>query len=253
MDILIHTLSGAAVASAAACVVFEKTKDRFKLLALGAFAGALPDVDALSMWSGFDATFGKWFSLQETGGDIYSGSHWYSHHVFMHSLLASVFFPVVFIGAKAAIKKQKPTRLQWMKGLVFTISFNGHLAGDLPTPGGSWDGIAYFFPSSHYLGGLGLTHWWNNYDIFLILLLCVIINTVVILLVRKKQWICSIVLTVSITLCVVQLHRRHFDFNSKQYTYEQRSQKSLELQKEFLGETVFNAMRKFDESLPVHF
>ncbi|MFN0031686.1 MAG: metal-dependent hydrolase [Flavobacteriales bacterium] len=253
MDILIHTLSGMSVTTVAAAWIYERRRDRFKLIALGAFAGALPDVDALSMWSGFDGTFGKWFSLEATGRDIYRGSYWYSHHAFMHSFLASVFLPSLFIGVLSAIRKRPQSHLMWKKGLVFTLAFNAHLAGDLPTPSGAWDGIAYFYPSQQYIGGYGLTHWWNNYDIFLILLLCVATNVVLLVTIKRRHWTPTAIAVVATVLCVVQLNRRNFDFNSKEYTHEQRNAKSLELQREYLGETVCGWMERFDKSLPVNF
>lgn len=253
MDILIHTLSGAAVATAAACLVKDNLSSRFKLVLLGSFAGALPDIDALSMWSGFDNSFGVWLNLNQSGREIYKGINWYSHHAFMHSFLASVVIPVIPILIYAIVKKQKPTTTTWIHCSIFTLSFNAHLLGDLPTPGGSWNGIAYFFPSQDYIGGYGYTWWWNNYDIFILVFTCVIINMISFFVLKRKNYFGTISLLVTISLCFIQLGRRDFDFNSKDISSNIKSEKSLELQRKFLGDRVFNAMQKFDESLPVHF
>lgn len=253
MDILIHTLSGAAVASAFAGLVKENTSSRLKLILLGAFAGALPDVDAISMWSGFDATFRQWFGLEETGREIYRGKHWYSHHAFLHSFLASIFFPGAIMVIYSGIKKRKPTPKMWMHALVFVAAFNAHLIGDLPTPNGSWEGIAFFYPMEQYIGGYGYTWWWNNYDIFILLLTCVMINVLSYFLIRKKNYFGTITLVVTFFLCCIQLGRRDFDFNSKEMNSSVKGDKSLELQRKFLGDAVFDVMVRFDESLPVHF
>jgi membrane-bound metal-dependent hydrolase YbcI (DUF457 family) len=217
LDILTHTLSGMAVASAAACVLYSQPKQRFQLLALGALAGALPDLDAISMWSGFDSTFGHWFALQQNGRSIYSGTLWYSHHGFMHSLLASVFIPTTFIFVMSCIRRQMPSAHIWTLGAVFALAYNAHLAGDMPTPGGSWKGIAYFFPSSMYVGGSGATWWWNNYDVFLIVLLCVVANVILFFALRRKNYFGAGMLAVAFFLASYQLNSRGFDFNSAQY------------------------------------
>jgi len=253
MDILIHTLSGAAVASAVACLVKDNLSSRFKLILLGCFAGALPDIDALSMWSGFDSSFRIWFNLNESGSDIYRGIHWYSHHAFLHSFLASILIPSTPIFIYSIYKRKKPNRKALLHLLVFTFSFNAHLLGDLPTPKGSWNGIAFFYPSDRYIGGYGHTWWWNNYDIFILMLVSVLINTISFFIIRRKNYFGIITVAVTLALCLVQFSRRDFDFNSKEITSLQKSEKSLELQRKFLGYRLFNVMQKFDEKLPVHF
>jgi inner membrane protein len=253
MDILTHTLSGMAVASAAAVLLHTSKAKRMLIIAMGAIAGALPDLDAISMWSGFDDSFGKWFHLEHSGRSIYSQMFWYSHHGAMHSLLASFCIPLFPLLIWALIYRTWPGKNVWAAALVFSLSYNAHLIGDLPTPGGSWKGIAFFYPAQHYVGGYGATWWWNNYDIFLLVLLCVLINTVLCLVIRRKHYAAAIVLFATFSLCIYQLYNRNFDFNNSSYTYEQKNAESLEIQKETLGEPLYNLMARMDKSLPVHF
>jgi hypothetical protein len=60
------------------------------VIGFSGLGGALPDFDAISLWSGFDKTFGKLFNLSNSGEVIYFSKFWYSHHGFLHSILASV-------------------------------------------------------------------------------------------------------------------------------------------------------------------
>lgn len=75
VDILTHTLSGVAVATCVASFM-PTPQGRWRLLLLGAVAGALPDLDALSLWSGFDHSIGAYFGLSK-GALIYTGQWWY--------------------------------------------------------------------------------------------------------------------------------------------------------------------------------
>ncbi|MGB0525951.1 MAG: metal-dependent hydrolase, partial [Flammeovirgaceae bacterium] len=215
MDILIHTLSGAAAATGVAGLFGNSKKERMQLIGIGAFAGALPDFDAISLWSKFDATVGKWLSLSHSGKEIYFGKLWYSHHAFLHSILGALIVLICYWSIRALIRKNSPNlRAFLLPSTTFLLAFCAHLLGDLPTPASVWGGIALWFPSSEYVGGWGKVWWWNNYDIFLILLWCTTINFIVFLL-FNTQWVklFSCVLVLSAFLLIThQVNTRGFDF-----------------------------------------
>lgn len=71
VDILSHTLSGLAIGTVVAS--FGKGFRQKSLILLTASLGAaLPDLDAISMWPGFDRSIGSWFGLPLSGPEIYS-------------------------------------------------------------------------------------------------------------------------------------------------------------------------------------
>jgi inner membrane protein len=259
MDILIHTLSGALVGSLVGNLAKDKTiGQRFLLVVVGAIAGAMPDLDAISMWSGFDASFGSWFSLSETGRQIFYGKHWYSHHGCSHSLLAALIITAVF-----AVIRKVIVRKSIGQGLVYCLAFFfgyvSHLLGDLPTPPGSWGGIGLFYPLDEYAGGWAWTWWWNNYDVFLLLLAGVIVNLILIVLRRfLKQWSgkSSVISSCAIiVLCLVQFHLRgpNFEYVRGNNEFGSMEQRSLAIQRKVLGESLFKQMRKFDNSISLNF
>ncbi|MBC7485616.1 MAG: metal-dependent hydrolase [Cytophagaceae bacterium] len=89
MDIITHGLSGVAVGKVAASFTGKGVKNKMTIVLLSGLAAILPDFDALSLWSKFDATIGKLFNLQHSGKGIYFSKFWYSHHGFLHSLVAA--------------------------------------------------------------------------------------------------------------------------------------------------------------------
>jgi len=95
MDIVTHTVTGALVGSCLAGSAGKGWKEKTGIIIAGTLGGMLPDVDAVSMWSRFDRTLGSWFGLEQPGRVIYSGKWWYSHHGFMHSLLAACLFSLL--------------------------------------------------------------------------------------------------------------------------------------------------------------
>ncbi len=260
MDILIHTLSGALVGSLVGNLARRKSVGQRLLLTLvGAIAGAMPDLDAVSMWSGFDRTFGAWFSLSESGRQIFSGKHWYSHHGFSHSLFAALMLTSILAAFRKLFFRQQSLR----QGLVYFLAFFGgyvsHLMGDLPTPPGSWGGIRLFYPLDHYVGGWAWTWWWNNYDIFLLLLSGVVFN-LLLLLVRKVKFLKSslvsaVATSMVVLLCLVQFHLRgpHFDYVRRNNEFGSMENRSLDIQRRVLGESLYQTMRNFDLSISLNF
>ncbi|MBK7637485.1 MAG: metal-dependent hydrolase [Saprospiraceae bacterium] len=81
MDIITHTLSGALVGATVSSFT-DNTRLKIWSILAGTLGGCLPDIDAISLWSGFDDTIVKWFHLDHAGQDIYFSKFWYSHHGF---------------------------------------------------------------------------------------------------------------------------------------------------------------------------
>lgn len=269
MDILTHALSGVAIGTVISGLSKCRLKHRIGYIAFGGFGGILPDIDAISLWSRFDSTFGRLFRLTDSGKDIYSSKFWYSHHGFMHSIIACLLIGLILgfiihlisarfktIGLKNIITSFKDYRLYLIS---FILGFLLHLLGDLPTPSSSWNGINMFWPSKHYIGGTGEIWWWNNYDIFLLILSTIILNLMVILigrLMNKK----ILRITISIFLLgfisiIYQIKTRSFDFNYMGHTtkYDFYEQKSKDIQKQILGTRLYEIMVKFDNKMKINF
>lgn len=261
MDILIHTFSGLAVGTAAAGLCKGSGRRKALVVFTGMVAGALPDIDAISLWSGFDQSIGSWLNLSLKGRDIYFGTYWYSHHAITHSLFAAIVCSLSLLGLIKLFKRSHFRRRDMIFPITFCLGYLAHLAGDLPTPASVWDGIQFWFPSSDWVGGSGLTWWWNNYDIFLLLVLCVSVNLIVNVANRwlKKAWMSwapTVTVALCAVMCVYQLYARGSSFNYVKYeenSFHNFSDKSLEIQRNILGDRLYQMMRNFDESLPVNF
>lgn len=266
MDILTHAISGTAVAACAVTFVKTNLLGKTKLLLAGAVGGVFPDLDAVSMWSGFDSTFGKLFNLSNSGREIYGMKFWYSHHAFFHSLLAGIIFGLLFLGMiylfeKVIVRKSGRTLSKpFLKNhiiyfIVFVLGYWAHLAGDLPTPASVWGGVALFWPSAEYVGGYGKIWWWNNYDIFLLILFSIIVTIVgpwISKYVRKRaKQFSSLVLCITFTLIVIQMNTREYSYayegNTDKYaTMEENSRKE---QERILGKHLYQYMSWFDSKM----
>ena len=269
MDILTHTLSGIAVAS----VIINYSKvDRYRKAAiyvlLGAIGGALPDIDAFSLWSHFDSTLGKWFGLNRTGREIYSSTFWYSHHAFFHSIMAGFLFSFligsfVYLFRKFFLKKTLTLlgslNIDFLILFTFFLGFLAHLFGDMPTPSGAWGGVQLFWPFRLYIGGTGQIWWWNNYDIFLIISACVTINITAFVISRMyglKSLIFSLVVFMGTLFAInYQINHRGFDFNYTGYTnqFQKFETKSKEIQLRILGPKYYKKMSNFDRRIKINF
>ena len=266
MDILIHTLSG--TTTAGFIVAFSKSsiKDKLLLVLLGGFAGAFPDIDALSLWGGFDRTIGKWLHLSHSGSDIYFGKFWYSHHGFFHSLLAAFLFAFIFILIRKNFFKnlylKEYIKTPQTKG-VFAVCFFAyvsHLLGDLPTPGAVWGGVRLFFPFNIYIGGYGTTWWWNNYDVFLSLAISTIFFVLLILLNKRFYSTDYLKLSIGLYMCCVGFcfyfvtHRSisyAYTGNTVRYAYYERSSKIDQYRR--LGKNLYFKMIRLDNKIPLYF
>jgi membrane-bound metal-dependent hydrolase YbcI (DUF457 family) len=266
MDILTHTLSGIAIGTVVSGFSREGFKSKSEIIALSAIGGALPDIDAISLWSGFDKTFGNLFGLSHAGKDIYVSKFWYSHHGFFHSLLASLILAFVIGLIFYAIQRRTTNHRLWdslkIHALILTGFISGfiiHLLEDMPTPMGAWGGVRLLWPLKFYFGGTGDIWWWNNYDIFLIVAGCILIN-VIILIVKRDIHIdisklTMVVFVIASVLCIIQIKTRAYDFNSPGLSnkYQRSEQKSKEIQHKILGDKGFGFMEKFDRRVPFNF
>lgn len=258
MDILTHALSGTAVATCTSTFVKTSLKRKAKILLTGTLGATLPDLDAISMWSRFDDTFGKIFHLSHTGKEIYSMKLWYSHHAFLHSFLSSILFGAIFMLIIYISNNKKKNFIQThiIYFVTFILAYWIHLAGDIPTPSSAWGGIALWWPSQNYVGGLGKIWWWNNYDIFLLIVSCILINLIIPSIFKyiKKQarLFSTTILCITFCLILLQVNTRKYDYSSPG-KYAQKEQYSKIEQERILGKRVYRWMVWFDNKLKFYF
>ncbi len=265
MDILTHILSGAAAGTVVAGLSSKSRRNRVATIAFGGFGGLFPDFDVISMWSGFDATFGRMFNLSHTGREIFSMQLWYSHHGFLHSAVGS-FVVAAFIGLTIYLFREKLGALSF-KGygrsllrhkeilIAFIAGFIIHTIEDIPTPSGGWEGVNFLWPIKTYTGGTGDIWWWNNYDIFLIVIGVLFVNILLlfsrkIIKVNLKRYT-LLVFIVGLMLGIHQIKTRDYDFNAAKGRVCEI--KSKEIQKEILGERIYSIMEAFDNKIRIAF
>jgi membrane-bound metal-dependent hydrolase YbcI (DUF457 family) len=266
MDLLSHILSGVAISTVIVSLAKTSKKNKAAIVFFGALGGGFPDFDVISHWSGFDRTFGRFFELDSSGFQIYHSHRWYAHHGFLHSLLGGALIACVigsiiyFLRKKERTFKDSAQENRWIM-LSFFLGFCAHLIEDMPTPTYAWGGVNFLFPSDEYWGGTGEIWWWNNYDMFLIILSVILINSSVLIVRSYKIFnakiICSSALFLGLTLYLYQMKTREFDFNYQKAehgkVFKSYEQKSKDIQKEILGENIYEVMKSFDESLPIWF
>lgn len=266
MDILTHTLSGVAIGTVMSGFTKSGFKHRLKIVLFSGVAGALPDLDAISLWKGFDSTIGKFFNLSVSGKDIYSAKYWYSHHASLHSALAGLlltgFIGLFYYCIGRSFKKESLSSSLFKNRYIligFFLGFIIHLVEDMPTPSSTWGGVNFFWPLKTYTGGTGAIWWWNNYDIFLIVVCVVFLNLILLLLRRYitfDLWKFTLgVFLTGVTFAIIQIKTRDFDFAYKGNTtrYWEFEEKSQQIQKEILGDKLYRMMEKFDSKLSIYF
>jgi len=269
MDILTHTLSGVAIGTVISNCSNDGFKHKLKIVLISGFAGALPDLDAISLWSGFDATIGNFFHLSHTGKEIYFAKFWYSHHTYLHSLLAG-FFITGLIGIMGYLTDNQSndrktinfiTSIYKNKFLLigFFLGFLIHLVEDMPTPASTWGGINFFCPSKLYIGGIGAIWWWNNYDIFLIVVTVIIINLILSIIrplvsFHLGKFAIGTFIT-GVIIIVFQISTRDYDFGYMGHTtkYQEFEIESKQQQKDILGDSLYQIMEDFDNKLSIYF
>lgn len=263
MDIISHTCTGLAVGSVVATVSDFSWKKKGAIILLGGLGGALPDLDAISLWSKFDSTIGAFLGLKHSGRSIYYGTFWYSHHGALHSILA----PIILIGLVIAGKSVRHNRFNFAglksgilnrkyRHLAFFLGFFFHLLEDMPTPSGPWGGVNLFFPSSNYVGGYGKIWWWNNYDLVLIIFAVILCNLIINLLPKhyyKVKWRSAVATFLfGIFLFVFQINNRPIDF-TKSGKYQEYEAQSKQIQQDILGDELYKFMRSVDNKIPLNF
>ena len=265
MDIISHTLTGVALGTVTATVSNKNWKKKALLIFLGGLGGALPDFDAISLWSKFDKTFGILLNLKHSGKEIYFGKFWYSHHAALHSVLAPIIFILFFIILIALRKRFQITDiLESLKNvkLFFIAFFTGfifHLLEDMPTPASVWGGVNLFYPSSKYIGGFGKIWWWNNYDLVLIIITVIFINLLLNCFPKQyhtyKSKASITVFSIGCFIFLYQINTRTIDFSYTGHTtkYAQFEKQSKQIQKEILGEKLFNIMTTIDNKISLNF
>ena len=257
MDIITHTLSGLLFGTVAASFTSENGwKKKAGVIISGGTGGCLPDIDGISLWSGFDSTVGRFFQLSLSGHEIYFSKLWYSHHGFFHSIAAICSYISIWVIVKSIISPTKiKTSLHHIMLIVaFAVGYFIHILEDMPTPDGSWGGVNIFWPSSQWVGGTGQIWWWNNYDIFLIVLSALVLNLVILIMGTKyklPRLIPYIIFIVSFLFSYYQITTRTVNFNHS--SFQSLEQESLEIQRKILGQTIFNIMIVFDEKVKLNF
>lgn len=252
MDLLTHIVSGAAAGAVVAHFSKRRAAGKGAIVAAGALAGALPDVDAISLWSQFDATVGRLLDLPHSGADIYFGRFWYSHHGFFHSLPAGLLIAAI-IGVITWFSDKK-RRIPWGVMVAFVAGFVIHLVEDMPTPAATWGGVRLFWPSAHYVGGGGQIWWWNNYDLMLIAAGTMVV-CMALLAIKKAKYVALGLFALGCVWTTVQISGRDHDYAYSGHTqrYAELEAASKQEQRAILGERLYRTMERFDNWLPLYF
>ena len=265
MDIISHTLTGVAVGTVFSTISNDSWKNKGLIVLTGGLGGALPDIDAISLWSKFDSTIGLFLGLRNSGREIYFGKFWYSHHAAFHSLLA----PIILIQTSIIFNAIRRKTLGFSKNmeyvkkrkflfLAFFFGFLLHLFEDMPTPASVWGGVNFFYPSSSYIGGFGNIWWWNNYDLVLIIFSVIVLNLLINMIPKYHDIkICTsvTVFLLGLSLFLFQISTRKVDFSYSGHTsdYAKFESQSKLIQKEILGEKLFKIMTEIDNKIPLNF
>lgn len=267
MDIISHTLSGVAIGTVVLSFSKKGYKEKLGIISISGFGAALPDLEVISLWSRFDSIFGRLFNLDHTGKEIYFSKFWYSHHAFLHSILAAIIIAFL-IGSLSYLIFSKPKSFSGLISYLvrqklvligFIFGFIIHLIEDMPAPSSVWGGVNLFWPSHGYVGGTGDTWWWNNYDIFLLVVIVIFLNLFIGLLKPLKRLnpkkLTSIIFIFGFIISLIQIKTRDFDFNYIGHTprYDEYELKSKELQKQILGPGIYSLMEKLDNKIPLNF
>lgn len=246
----------------------SKVKPSHKLLIIfiGGLGGALPDLDAISLWSKFDDSIAAFLGLGHSGKEIYFGKFWYSHHGALHSLLAPLLLILIYLLSYLLRKRGSgwsELKNFWRRKPYYLASFYGgflvHLLEDMPTPASVWGGVRFFFPSEHYIGGWGKIWWWNNYDLVLIIVGVILINGLLNFLPTKlfriKAYGALGTFSIGLLLFLFQINNRPLDFAYQNHAvdYPAMEQASKDIQREILGDQLYSIMSEIDEAIPFYF
>ncbi|MEL6699716.1 MAG: metal-dependent hydrolase [Bacteroidota bacterium] len=266
MDIISHTLTGVAAGTVLATASNGSWQKKGFIILVGGLGGALPDVDAISLWSKFDGTIGAFLGLEHTGEEIYFGKFWYSHHAAFHSLLAPFMFLLLTAGINLGVRKKLNVTnfLTYVSAhkfslLAFLCGFILHILEDMPTPASVWGGVHFFFPFPGYIGGFGNIWWWNNYDLVLIISVVVVLNLLINMIPkgyhRLKTMSSICVFVIGLVFFMIQINTRPMDFAYSGHTvdYSTFEAHSKDIQQEILGDKLFEIMTAIDRNIPLNF
>lgn len=266
MDIISHSLTGIAVGTLMASFSKKKAKQKAAIIFIGGLGGALPDLDAISLWSGFDASIGSFFGLEHSGKQIYFGKFWYSHHAALHSLIAPILLVLLSIIISLVLRRNiglpvlfNQVRRRILPILAFFFGFLFHLFEDMPTPASVWGGVNFFFPSDQYIGGFGKIWWWNNYDLVLIIVSIILLNSLINLAPNTYRALkikgASFIFLLGFLLSIYQINSRSIDFSYTGHStdYNKFEKQSKLIQKEILGESLYQFMNDLDNKIPLNF
>ena len=270
MDIYTHMLSGVAASTVVAALSRKDWKGKTLIVCLGALGGMFPDIDAYSKCSKMDPVFQSVFNIKPENirsfmQKVYTGSHWYSHHMFFHSLLGGIVVSLMLFSLWYGVYSLFSKDISFMRFMkhryIYLVAlytaFVVHLLGDLPTPDAYWDGIKLFWPLAP-VGGTGHIMWFHNYDLFLITLSGCVINLCLLAVILFKsgkgtiRYIPAAVFACTLLLTVYQINHREavskkcfnrtIRFTKQGYNLRSYNKQALEMQKEILGETLFGYM-----------
>ena len=266
MDIFSHTFSGMAAGGLVGICLANSPREKLNCLLMGTLGGAIPDLDALSLW---DPAYRLLVAVSHTNDsprEIYYGTYWYSHHAALHSIFSAfifIFFAQLIsrwrISGTKKLDLLKINPIQRNSYLAFFLGYLLHLLQDMPTPPGPWGGINLWFPLRSYYGGYGQIWWWNNYDLFLIIFFVAFTNILILILFKKpKSWIkiFSIGLfLLSLFIFIFQINHRsnHYGVAPNPKSYKDREQASKEEQKQILGDRLYYIMESIDNRIPLYF
>jgi membrane-bound metal-dependent hydrolase YbcI (DUF457 family) len=265
MDLLTHGMAGGLGGTAVGLGLRGGHARVFSALTLGAIGGALPDLDAITRSSGFDAGLGRLLHLPP-GRVIYGGTWWYSHHHFTHSLVAaggaSLLCAAVLgidrLGRGPGGEGERNAAV-WVLPSCLLAGFLLHLAGDLVTPASVWGGIQLFWPAERMVGGWGWTWWFHNYDVFLTQCAGLVLVLLSSLVPRHRPVLARLlplsVLTLALAGSTALLATRAHDFAYRGHAsdYQALEDASLEEQRRVLPVSWYSAMRALSEYLPFPF
>ncbi len=130
MNILTHCISGLLSGTAVGICSSKKTSFRIGCTFFGGLGGIIPDVDVISLWSGFDSSLGSWFQLTQKGREIYNGDWWYSHHNFTHSISCMLLLSILLMGLiRCTTRKKKAwkSNASIYFSLAFALGYLAHL------------------------------------------------------------------------------------------------------------------------------
>ncbi|MFH1469440.1 MAG: metal-dependent hydrolase [Pseudomonadota bacterium] len=265
MDILTHVVAGALGGAAVGLGLRGGRARVLSALVFGAVGGALPDLDAITRYPGFDGGLGHLLHLAP-GREIYAGALWYSHHHFTHSLVAAGGATALSAGLLGLDRVGRGPGMEgerdaaiWALPLCLLAGFLLHLVGDLPTPASVWGGIQLFWPSARMVGGWGWTWWFHNYDVFLVQ--CAGLGGVLLasLVPRHRPILARLlpmsVLALALAASTALLASREHDYAYRGHApdYQALEDASLEQQRRSLPASWYAAMRALSEYLPVPF